>query len=346
MKYKVQDSDEVVDGEILEKLSQDEYKIKIKDNEYVVKILHTDSNVMEFVLNNEFHSVRYVDSQTSEMNFIVDGSSMSVNMNSHLDDIVFKNSGGSDSSSGQSTLRSQIPGKVVSIDVEDGAEVKKGDTVCTLESMKMQVAVKAQKDGIVKGIKIKGSVEAILGALENLATGEVGVNVLHSGVGGINESDITLANASGALIIGFNVRANHQAREMARQDDVEIRYYSIIYDLTDDLKKALSGMLAPTLKENLLGYAEIREVFHVSKVGKVAGCIVTEGMVKRGAKVRLVRDEVVIHEGELSQLKRFKDDAKEVKGGIECGMAFANYQDIQIGDMIECFEIEEIARAL
>jgi biotin carboxyl carrier protein len=150
MKYKVQDSDEVIDGEILEKLSQDEYKIKIKENEYVVKILHTDPNVMEFVLNNEFHSVRYVDSQTSEMNFVLDGSSISVNMNSHLDDVVFKNSGGA-----ESTLRSQIPGKVVSIDVEDGAEVKKGDTVCTLESMKMQVAVKAQKDGIVKGIKIK-----------------------------------------------------------------------------------------------------------------------------------------------------------------------------------------------
>ena len=133
---------------------------------------------------------------------------------------------------------------------------------------------------------------------------------------------------------------------MAHRNDVEIRYYSIIYDLTDDLKKALSGMLAPTLKETLLGYAEIREVFHVSKVGKVAGCMVTEGMVKRGAKVRLVRDEVVIHEGELSQLKRFKEDAKEVKDGTECGMAFANYQDIQIGDMIECFEIEEIARAL
>ena len=155
MKYKVQDSDEIIDGEILEKLSQDEYKIKIKDDEYVVKILNTDSNVMEFVLNNEFHSVRYVDSQTSEMNFIVDGSSMSVNMNSHLDDIVYKNSGGSDSGVGQSTLRSQIPGKVVSINAGEGSEVKKGDTVCTLESMKMQVTVKAQKDGIVKGIKIK-----------------------------------------------------------------------------------------------------------------------------------------------------------------------------------------------
>ena len=155
MKYKVQDTNEIVDGEILEKLSQNEYKIKIKDNEYVVKILNMDSNIMEFVLNNEFHSVRYVDSQTSEMNFIVDGSSMSVNMNSHLDDIVYKNSGGSDSGAGQSTLRSQIPGKVVSINAAEGSEVKKGDTVCTLESMKMQVAVKAQKDGTVKGIKIK-----------------------------------------------------------------------------------------------------------------------------------------------------------------------------------------------
>ncbi len=155
MKYKVQDSDEVVDGEILEKLSQNEYKIKIKDKEYLVKILNTDSNTMEFVLNNEFHSVRYVDNQTSEMNFIVDGSAISVNMNSHFDDIVYKNSGGSDSTGGQSTLRSQIPGKVVSIDVEDGTEVKKGDTVCTLESMKMQVTVKAQKDGKVKNIKIK-----------------------------------------------------------------------------------------------------------------------------------------------------------------------------------------------
>ncbi len=155
MKYKVQDSDEIIDGEILEKLSQDEYKIKIKDNEYVVKILHTDPNVMEFVLNNEFHSVRYVDNQTSEMNFVIDGSSISVNMNSHFDDVVYKNSGGAESGGGQSTLRSQIPGKVVSIDVQDGAEVKKGDTVCTLESMKMQVAVKAQKDGVVKGIKIK-----------------------------------------------------------------------------------------------------------------------------------------------------------------------------------------------
>ncbi len=198
---------------------------------------------------------------------------------------------------------------------------------------------------VVKG-DVHGSVEAILGALDKLGTEEVKVQVLHSAVGGINESDVTLSKASGALIIGFNVRANPQAREMARRENIEIRYYSVIYDLIDDLKKALSGMLAPTIKENLLGYAEIREVFNVSKVGKIAGCMVTEGMVKRGARVRLVRDEVVIHEGELSQLKRFKDDAKEVKDGMECGMAFANYQDIQQGDMIECFETEEIAREL
>ncbi|MCH8236603.1 MAG: translation initiation factor IF-2 [Proteobacteria bacterium] len=218
----------------------------------------------------------------------------------------------------------------------------------TLEEMfeKIKEGDKLQSLPAVIKADVHGSVEAILGALENLATEEVRVDVLHSGVGGINESDVTLANASGALIIGFNVRANPQAREMARRGDVEIRYYSIIYDLTDDLKKALSGMLPPTLKENLLGYAEIREVFHVSKVGKIAGCMVTEGTVKRGARVRLVRDEVVIHEGELSQLKRFKDDAKEVKDGTECGMAFANYQDIQQGDMIECFETEEIAREL
>ncbi|MBC8339829.1 MAG: translation initiation factor IF-2 [Rhodospirillales bacterium] len=218
----------------------------------------------------------------------------------------------------------------------------------TLEQMfeKIQEGTGLQTlPAVIKG-DVHGSIEAITGALENLATDEVRVQVLHSGVGGINESDVTLAKASGALVLGFNVRANPQARDMASQDSVEIRYYSIIYDLIDDLKKALSGMLAPTIKENLLGYAEIREVFNVSKVGKIAGCMVTEGMVRRGAKVRLVRDDVVIHEGELSQLKRFKDDAKEVKDGTECGMGFANYQDIQVGDRVECFEIEEIAREL
>jgi translation initiation factor IF-2 len=217
----------------------------------------------------------------------------------------------------------------------------------TLEQMFTRISEGEAKEltVVVKG-DVHGSVEAMLGAMEKMSTDEVRVNVLHSGVGGVNESDVTLARASGALIIGFNVRANPQARDMARRDDVEIRYYSIIYDVTDDLRKALSGMLEPTLRENLLGYAEIREVFNITKVGKVGGCMVTEGMVRRGAKVRLLRDNVVIHEGSLSQLKRFKEDAKEVKEGYDCGMAFANYQDIQVKDFIECFEIESVAREL
>ena len=218
----------------------------------------------------------------------------------------------------------------------------------TLEQMfeKIKEGSDLQMLPVVIKADVKGSVEAIIGALNNMATDEVKAHVLHSGVGGINESDITLANASGGVVIGFNVRANPQARELARQDNVEIRYYSIIYDLLDDLKKTLSGMLAPTIKENLLGYAEIREVFNISKVGKIAGCMVTEGVVRRGAKVRVVRDEIVIHEGELSQLKRFKDDAKEVKDSTECGMGFANFHDLEVGDMVECFETEEISREL
>ena len=217
----------------------------------------------------------------------------------------------------------------------------------TLEQMFARIqAGEAKELPVVVKADAHGSVEAIVGAMEKMGTDEVKAVVLHSGVGGINESDVTLARASGALIIGFNVRANPQARELAKRDGVEIRYYSIIYDVTEDVRKALSGMMAPTLKEKLLGYAEIREVFSITKVGKIAGCMVTEGMVKRGAKVRLVRDDVVIHEGDLSQLKRFKDDAREVKEGFECGMAFANYQDIQVGDKIECFEIEQIAREL
>ena len=218
----------------------------------------------------------------------------------------------------------------------------------TLEQMfeKIKEGSDLQMLPVVIKADVKGSVEAIIGALNNMATDEVKAHVLHSGVGGINESDITLANASGGVVIGFNVRANFQARELARQDNVEIRYYSIIYDFLDDLKKTLSGMLAPTIKENLLGYAEIREVFNISKVGKIAGCMVTEGVVRRGAKVRVVRDEIVIHEGELSQLKRFKDDAKEVKDSTECGMGFANFHDLEVGDMVECFETEEISREL
>jgi len=181
---------------------------------------------------------------------------------------------------------------------------------------------------------------------KQLATAEVGVRILHAAVGGINESDVTLARASGGLIIGFNVRANPQAREMAKRDHVDIRYYSIIYNVVDDITAAMTGMLAPTLRERFLGNAEIREVFNITKVGKVAGCMVVEGSVKRGAKVRLLRDNVVIHEGTLKTLRRFKDEVREVKDGFECGMAFENYHDIQKGDMIECFELEEVARAL
>jgi translation initiation factor IF-2 len=193
---------------------------------------------------------------------------------------------------------------------------------------------------------VQGSAEAIQGALAKLSTDEVGAQVLQSGVGGITESDIILAHASGAAVIGFNVRADKLARERAKRDGVEIRYYNIIYNVVDDIKAALSGMLEPELREKFLGNAEILEVFTITKVGKVAGCRVSEGVVRRGAKVRLIRDNVVIHEGELSTLKRFKDEVKEVQSGQECGMAFANYQDIQKGDVIEAFEVETIQRAL
>jgi len=199
---------------------------------------------------------------------------------------------------------------------------------------------------IVLKADVQGSAEAIQGALAKLETDEVGVQVLQAGVGGITESDVILAHASGAAVIGFNVRANNQARERAKRDGLEIRYYNIIYNVVDDIKAVLSGMLAPEVREKFLGNAEILEVFNISKVGKVAGCKVTEGVVRRGAKVRLIRDNVVIHEGELSTLKRFKDEVREVQSGQECGMAFANYQDMNKGDVIECFDVETIQRAL
>ncbi len=198
---------------------------------------------------------------------------------------------------------------------------------------------------VIKG-DVQGSVEAIVGALEKMSTDEVRVRVLHTGVGGVSESDVILAQASNAPVIGFNVRANKQARDEAERSGVEIRYYSVIYDLLDDLKGTLSGMLDPELRETFLGNAEILEVFSISKHGKVAGCRVTEGKVERGAKVRLIRDEVVIHEGELSQLKRFKDDVNEVPAGQECGMSFANYEDMKVGDVIECFRVEKVTRTL
>jgi len=198
---------------------------------------------------------------------------------------------------------------------------------------------------VVKG-DVQGSVEAIGGALDKLGNEEVAARVLHAGVGAITESDITLAGASGAVVLGFNVRAHKEAREAAERAGVEIRYYNIIYDLVDDVKAAMSGLLAPTLREERLGEAQILEVFNVSKVGKVAGCRVLDGRVERGASVRLIRDNVVIHEGKLSQLKRFKDDAREVVAGQECGMAFETYQDMRAGDVIECYRVEEVRRTL
>ncbi len=192
----------------------------------------------------------------------------------------------------------------------------------------------------------QGSAEAIATALDKIGNEEVRVRIIYAATGGISESDVLLAKGSNAPIIGFNVRANPKARQLAEWEDLEIRYYSIIYDLIDDLKLALEGMLTPEKREDFLGNAEILEVFSVSKIGKIAGCRVTEGIVKRGAKVRLLRDDVIIHEGELSTLKHFKDDVEEVKSGQECGMSFERYQDLRKGDKIECFNITEIARKL
>ncbi len=217
----------------------------------------------------------------------------------------------------------------------------------TMEQMFSKIAAGEVKElPVIIKSDVQGSMEAISGSLNKLSTEEVKVNILHSAVGEITESDVTLAKASQAIIIGFNVRANPQAREAARRDGIEIRYYSIIYDVVDDIKAALGGLLAPTLREKYLGAASIRNVFSITKIGKIAGCMVTEGIVKRGAKVRLLRDNIVIHEGTLKTLKRFKDEVKEVREGYECGMAFENYNDIKIDDTIECFEIEEIIRTL
>ncbi len=217
----------------------------------------------------------------------------------------------------------------------------------SLEQMMSQLKTTGRKEFplLVKG-DVQGSVEAIIGALDKLGTPEVGARIILAGAGGISESDITLAEASGAAVIGFNVRAHKEAREMAERDGVEIRYYNVIYDLVDDVKKAMSGLLAPTLRETMLGNALILEIFNISKVGKIAGCRVTDGTVERGANVRLIRDNVVIHEGRLSQLKRFKDDAREVLAGQECGMAFENYQDMRVGDVIECYRVETVQRSL
>jgi translation initiation factor IF-2 len=217
----------------------------------------------------------------------------------------------------------------------------------TLEEM-----IKGIREGTAKELPVlikadvQGSAEALAGALSRLGTEKVVTRVVYSGVGGISEADMTLAKASGALIIGFNVRANPQAREIAKRDKVDIRYYSIIYKVTEDMQALMVGLLDPTYKETLVGNAQIREVFKVTKAGNVAGCMVTDGKVTRGNKVRLLRDNIVVHEGTLKSLRRFKDEVKEVQHGFECGMAFENYDDIKVGDIVECFDVEQVQPTL
>ncbi|TIQ35184.1 MAG: translation initiation factor IF-2 [Mesorhizobium sp.] len=217
----------------------------------------------------------------------------------------------------------------------------------SLEQMMSQLQTSGLKEFplVIKG-DVQGSIEAINAALEKLGNDEVRARIVHAGAGGITESDVSLAETSGAAIIGFNVRANAQARAAATAAGIEIRYYSIIYNLVDDVKAALSGMLSPERRETFIGNAEILEIFDISKVGKIAGCRVTEGKVERGAGVRLIRDNVVVHEGTLKTLKRFKDEVPEVPVGQECGMAFQNYEDMRVGDVIECFRVEMVSRTL
>ncbi len=214
----------------------------------------------------------------------------------------------------------------------------------TLDQMLARIQAGEQKEvAVLIKADVQGSAEAIQATVLKLAHEEVRVRVLHSAVGQITESDIQLAKASNAVVVAFNVRATAQARELAQRDGVDIRYYSIIYEVADDIEKLVRGKVAPKAREKFLGYAEIRQVFNITKVGKVAGCMVTDGLVKRGAGVRLLRDNVVIHQGELSQLKRFKDDVREVARGYECGLSFAGFHDLQVGDVVECFETEMVA---
>jgi len=193
---------------------------------------------------------------------------------------------------------------------------------------------------------VQGSVEALSTTLERLSTSEVKVTVIHSGVGGITESDVNLAAASQAVLIGFNVRAEAQARRLIESTGVDVRYHSVIYDAVDEVKAAMSGMLAPEIREKIIGHAEVRETFRVPKVGTIAGCMVIDGVVRRNAKVRVLRQDVVIHSGEMDSLRRFKDDAKEVREGFECGIGLRNYNDLKNGDIIEAYETTEVARTV
>ncbi len=230
-------------------------------------------------------------------------------------------------------------------DRDEGAATP--DAMASLEQMMTRLQEDAVDEvALVVKADVRGSAEAIVQSLNKLGNDEVKANIIHTGVGGITESDILLARGSDAPVIAFNVRANKQALELAAREGVEIRYYSIIYNVLDDIKAVLEGMLAPEIRETFIGYAEILEVFDISKLGKIAGCKITEGVVKRGCKVRLLRDDVVIHEGDLSTLKRFKDEVEEVRAGQECGMGFLKYHDLHKGDRIECFTVKEIKREL
>ena len=226
-------------------------------------------------------------------------------------------------------------------DVRLASAAKKAEDVFS----QMARAGRARTSQLIVKADVQGSAEALRDALSKLGTDEVAVKVIASGVGGITESDVTLAAASKARIIGFNVRADGAARAALKDSGVEVNYYSIIYEAIDDVKQAVSGMLKPEIKEQIVGLAEVREVFRSSKFGTVAGCLVIEGVIKRGNPVRVLRDNVVIHQGELDSLRRFKDDVSEVRAGTECGIGVRNYNDIRAGDQIECFARVEVARS-
>jgi translation initiation factor IF-2 len=217
----------------------------------------------------------------------------------------------------------------------------------SLEDVYSQIQTGGVKElKLVLKADVQGSVEAVRDALNRLATDEVKLNVIHASVGGINESDVLLATASNAIVIGFGVRPESKAADLATREGVDLRLYSIIYDVVNDVRDALEGLLEPTLRERTIGKAEVRQVFATPSAGKVAGCYVTDGKLVRGGRARLVRDHVVVHDGRISSLRRFKDDAREVAAGYECGTSFENFQDVKEGDVIEAFDVEEVARQL
>jgi translation initiation factor IF-2 len=231
------------------------------------------------------------------------------------------------------------------LDREKRMRIKSRGVKLTDISKMLQKGETAQLSLVIKG-DVDGSVQALSDAFEQLSTGEVAVQVIHRAVGAINESDVLLASTSGAIVIGFHVRPTAEARAVAEREDVDIRLYNIIYEAVGEVRAAMEGMLTPEEREVMLGTAEVRQIFKVPRVGTVAGCMVTHGELQRRGKIRVIRDAVQIYEGELGSLKRFKDDAKEVREGFECGLNVANFNDIKVGDVIECYRVEEFARTL